>query len=85
MKCNYYYRHQIFAPQSGVKLVQGIENPKKLWSEYYSVLTDCEDLCWENPNCEGFNMIEIDDDYTNCYLLNGFKKLQRYQIDPLTE
>ena len=82
MRCKLYYRNQIFAPQSGSKLVQGIENPKKLgWADE----DDCEWLCWENPNCEGINMIKLDDDFTNCYLLTGFKRLQRYKIYPLIE
>ena len=78
MLCKLYYRKQIFAPESGSKLVQGIENPTKLLED--RSISECERLCWENPNCEGVNIIEIDDDYDNCYLLEGFKNLQRYQI-----
>ena len=76
-KCPYYWMEQTFGPQSGSKLVQGIENPQKLGSYDLEL---CQKICLENQYCEGVNMIFNMDDTMSCYLLTGFQKLERYCI-----
>ena len=73
--CNNYWMDQLFAPQSGIKLVPGHENPKKLWIADLNV---CERLCMENLYCEGFNVVKIDEDTMGCWFLTDFKNLERY-------
>ena len=93
LQCKNFWSNQVFAPHDRSERVQGIENPMFMaqmvqdssgkWvprgraKSRGEALKMCDDICWKNPSCEGFNFEER---AWGCYFLNGFEKLERYQI-----
>ena len=79
-QCKNFWSNQVFAPHDRSERVQGIQNPLFLRNgtakSKNEALRMCQDICWKNPGCEGFN---FENGFYGCYFLNGFEKLMRYQ------